>query len=86
MLKMIRLEDLKPNATLRGLLPDRLVFVVNIQWFGSEALELTYKTPSGRVANERIYRSDTSLQPGFSITDYLARLSFKTQFDSMPAR
>ena len=37
---MIRLEDLKPNAAIRGLLPDCLVTVVNIQWYGSEALEL----------------------------------------------
>ncbi len=55
---MIRLEDLKHNASLRGLLPDCLVTVVNIQWYGSEALELTYKTPNGKVANELIYRSD----------------------------
>ncbi|MBU1342382.1 MAG: DUF3883 domain-containing protein [Proteobacteria bacterium] len=55
---MIRLEDLKPNAVLRGLLPDCLATVVNIQWYGSEALELTYKTPNGRVANELVYRSD----------------------------
>ena len=57
---MIRLEDLQPNASLRGLLPDCLVSVVNIQWFGSEAVELTYKTPTGKVANELLYRSDES--------------------------
>jgi len=55
---MIRLEDLTHNATIRGLLPDFLVTVVNVQWFGSEALELTYKTPAGKVANELLYRSD----------------------------
>ncbi len=38
--------------------PDCLVMVVNVQWYGSEALELTYKTPNGRVANELVYRSD----------------------------
>ena len=55
---MIVLEDLKPNAAIRGLLPDSLVTVVSVQWFGSEALELTYKTPGGKVANELLYRSD----------------------------
>ena len=55
---MIRLEELQPNAAVRGLLPDCLVTVVNVQWFGSEALELTYKTPTGEVANELLYRSD----------------------------
>ena len=48
---MGRLEELKPNAAVRGILPDCLVTVVNVQWFGSEALELTYKDPSGRPAN-----------------------------------
>jgi SNF2 family DNA or RNA helicase len=55
---MSKLEDIKPNAALRGIIPDALVNVVNVQWFGSEALELTYKTPTGKVANELIYRHD----------------------------
>src|SRR5713101_8196029 len=54
----MRLEDLQPNAVLRGILPDSLVTVVSVQWFGSEALELTYKTPTGKVANELLYRHD----------------------------
>jgi SNF2 family DNA or RNA helicase len=53
-----KLEDLKPNASVRGILPDCLVTVVSVQWFGSEALELTYKDPSGRVANQLLYRHD----------------------------
>lgn len=57
---MIRLEDLQPNAAVRGLLSDCLVTVVSVQWFGSEALELTYKTPTGKVANELLYRHDES--------------------------
>lgn len=44
---MIKLEDLRPSAAVRSLLPDCLITVVNVQWFGSEALELTYKTPDG---------------------------------------
>ena len=57
---MLTLEDLKQNASVRGILPDALVSVVNVQWFGSEALELTYKTSAGKVANELIYRHDES--------------------------
>jgi SNF2 family DNA or RNA helicase len=55
---MAILEDLKPNASVRGILPDCLVTIVNVQWFGSEALELTYKDPAGKVANELLYRHD----------------------------
>jgi SNF2 family DNA or RNA helicase len=55
---MIRLEDLQPNSVLRGVLPNGNVTVVSVQWFGSQAIELTYKDPSGRVANELLYRHD----------------------------
>src|SRR5260221_6875536 len=55
---MSKLEALLPNATVKGILPDSLVTVVNVQWFGSAALELTYKTPAGKVANELLYRHD----------------------------
>lgn len=55
---MSKLEELQPNASVRGILPESLVTVVNTQWFGSEALELTYKTPAGKLANELLYRHD----------------------------
>jgi superfamily II DNA or RNA helicase len=55
---MTKLEELRPNAAVRGVVPDALVTVVNVQWFGSEALELTYKDPAGRVANQLLYRHD----------------------------
>lgn len=55
---MSRLEDLKPNASVRGVLPSALVTVVNVHWHGSAAVELTYKDPAGKVANELLYRHD----------------------------
>ncbi|MCZ7641335.1 MAG: helicase-related protein [Verrucomicrobia bacterium] len=55
---MSKLEELKPNAAVRGILPDGVATVVSVQWFGSDALELTYKTASGKVANELLYRHD----------------------------
>lgn len=45
---MNKLEDLRTNAAVKGILPDALVTVVSTQWFGSEALELTYKTAAGK--------------------------------------
>ena len=55
---MASLEDLKPNASLCGILPSGLVTVVNVQWYGSQALELTYKDATGKVADELLYRHD----------------------------
>ncbi len=54
----MKLEDLQPNTAVRGILTDGIVTVVSVQWFGSAALELTYKTPTGKVANELLYRDD----------------------------
>ena len=54
----MRLEDLQPRCAVRGVHPDAAVTVVSVQWFGSGALELTYKTLEGVVANELLYRHD----------------------------
>lgn len=63
---MSRLEELQVNAAVRGILPDCLVTVVNVKWFGSEAVELTYKDPSGRPANVLLYRHD---EPRFDVVE-----------------
>src|SRR6266851_2556939 len=70
---MSRLEDLQPNAAVRGILPDALVTVVSVQWFGSEALELTYKNAAGKVANELLYRHD---EPRLQILEHGRPWSF----------
>lgn len=54
----MKLEDLTPNACVRGLAHDAIATVINVSWFGSAALEVTYKDPSGRIANELLYRHD----------------------------
>jgi superfamily II DNA or RNA helicase len=54
----VKLEELKPHATVRGVLPDGPVTVVSVQWFGTDALELTYKDAAGRVGNVLLYRDD----------------------------
>ena len=55
---MASLEQLTPNASVRGVLPDRLVTVVSVTWFGSAALELTYKAADGKVGAVLLYRDD----------------------------
>ena len=54
----MKLEDLKPDTTVRGIVPDGVVTVVNVQWHGSGALTLIYRPASGRVAEEILYRHD----------------------------
>ncbi|MBM3359746.1 MAG: DEAD/DEAH box helicase, partial [Betaproteobacteria bacterium] len=53
---MATLEDLKPNSAVRGILPNAIVTVVSVQWFGLGAIELTYKDATGGVGNELLFR------------------------------
>ena len=53
---MATLEDLKPNCSVRGVLLNGLVTVLSVQWFGSDAVELTYKDATGKPGNELLYR------------------------------
>ena len=53
---MAKLEDLKRGATVKGILPDCLVTVIDVKWYGSAAVELTYKDPAGKPNVVLLYR------------------------------
>ncbi len=53
---MARLEDLTRGAVVQGVLPDALVTVVDMAWYGSAAVELTYKDSRGALGHELLYR------------------------------
>src|SRR6266566_2364245 len=56
MCAMARLEQLTRGATVRGILPDALITVVDVQWHGDVAVTLTYRDAAGRLGNEILYR------------------------------
>lgn len=62
----MQLEELRPNAVVRGILSDRNVTVVGTQWYGSSAVELTYKDFEGKVGNTLLYRSN---EPDLAIVE-----------------
>ena len=53
---MARLEELTRGATVKGVLPECLVTVVDVKWHGSSVAELTYKDATGRLGSELLYR------------------------------
>lgn len=55
---MTRLEDLTRGATIKGILPDRLVTAIDAKWHGSTVLELTYKDSDGKLGSELLYRDN----------------------------
>lgn len=57
---MGKLEDLKPGAIVRGILPSSLVTITSVKWYGQDSLKLTYEDASGRADNRLLYRDDES--------------------------
>ena len=53
---MARLENITRGSSIRGILPEGLVTVLDVKWLGTVAVEVTYKDSSGRLGNELIYR------------------------------
>src|SRR5579883_1566105 len=63
--RMAKLEDLKRGASVKGVLPDCLVTVIDVKWYGSAAVELTYKDPTGKPDVVLLYRDrEPSLEVG----------------------
>jgi SNF2 family DNA or RNA helicase len=53
---MAKLEELTRGAAVKGILPDCLVTVIDVKWYGSAAVELTYKDPAGKPSVVLLYR------------------------------
>lgn len=54
---MGRLEDLTKGARVNGVSPTGAVRVIDAEWVGSDAVNLTYEDDSGGVHREIVYRS-----------------------------
>ncbi len=48
------LEDLKAGASVRGLTPDGVAKVVQVEWFGDQAIKVTFEDASGAVRNRLV--------------------------------
>jgi SNF2 family DNA or RNA helicase len=70
---MAKLEDLSRGAAVRGILPDCLVTVVDVKWYGSAAIELTYKDQSGKPNVLLLYRDR---EPTIEVVDAGSPWSF----------
>ena len=55
---MLKLEDIKKDAQIRGLEPDEIVRVVTVESVGDDALTVYYKNSQGRLGEQMLFRSD----------------------------
>jgi SNF2 family DNA or RNA helicase len=53
---MAKLEDLKQGAQIKGIDLAGPVTVINIKWYGSDIVELTYRDQKGQPHTELLYR------------------------------
>src|SRR5271157_3049915 len=49
-------EEITPDCSIAGIVPDGLVTVVAVKWIGTVALEVTYRDSAGRLGSELLYR------------------------------
>ena len=55
---MARLEDLKAGASIRGLAPGGLAKVVQVEWFGDQAVKVTFEDSAAQVRNRLVFRTE----------------------------
>lgn len=57
---MTQLEDLTRGATVKGILPNHNVTVIDAKWHGGDVVELTYKDANGQPHTQLLLRDDES--------------------------
>lgn len=57
---MAKLEDLKPNSLVKGLIPGVTVTIRQTQMFGDQAMQVTFADPVGRTDERILYRDQES--------------------------
>jgi SNF2 family DNA or RNA helicase len=55
---MARLEQLTPGTSVRGFIANAAAKVVQVEWFGDQAVKVTFEGLDGTVRNRLVYRSD----------------------------
>ncbi len=55
---MIRLEDIKKDAQIRGIVPNEIVRIITVDPVGENAVTVYYKDHAGKIAEQMFFRSD----------------------------
>ncbi|MBK5938211.1 helicase-related protein [Halochromatium roseum] len=55
---MLKLEDLKKDTQVRGILPEEIVRIVTVEPVGDSALTVYYKDSQGKLGEQLLFRSD----------------------------
>ena len=53
-----KLEGLKPGASVEGLSPIGAVKIVNVEWFGDQAVKVIFEDQDGKIQDRLVYREE----------------------------
>ena len=70
---MLKLEEIKVNSLIRGILPSSAVTIKHVQMFGNEALEVTYVDGEGKASTQLLFRDQ---EPNLELVLQTRPLSF----------
>ena len=57
---MLKLEDIKKDAQIKGIQSDEVVRVVQVEPVGDAAVTVYYKDSQGKLGEQMLFRSDES--------------------------
>lgn len=55
---MLKLNNIKKDARIRGIEPGKIIRVVTVEWVGDAAVTVYYKDSEGRLSEQMLFRSD----------------------------
>ncbi|WP_457573269.1 helicase-related protein [Desulfolithobacter sp.] len=58
---MVRLQDIKKDAVLDGVVPGQAVTILSVEPIGDDALTVVYRDAGGTIGERMLFRSDESL-------------------------
>lgn len=56
MIHVAKLEDLSVGSVVKGLLSEEAITVVSTKWYGSDSVEVFYKTHQGKTGSQILFR------------------------------
>ena len=55
---MNTLEDLKPGATVQGIIGDVSTEIISVEWIGNQAINVVFRGANGNISETTLYRDD----------------------------
>ena len=53
---MIQLDQLKRGLQVRGLIPQQIVTLIDVEWHGASAVEVVFRRSDGQLGSQLLYQ------------------------------